>query len=69
VRGDLQGGKLRVTVTNQILDLAPDPQNPKAFEAVKGLAGKTITVQGILTPGKDIKTPAPLQVRRIENGK
>ena len=68
VRGDVQGGKLRITGTNQILDLAPDPQNPKALEAVRGLAGKTITVQGILTPGKDMKTE-PLRVRRIENGK
>ena len=64
VRGDVQGGKLRVTGTNQLFDLAPDLQNE-----LKALAGKTITVQGTLTPGKDTKTPVPLHVRRIENDK
>ena len=61
VRGDVQGGKFRVTGTSQLFDLAPDP--------LKALAGKTITVQGTLTPGKDIKTAVPLHVRRIENDK
>ena len=64
VRGAVQGGKLRVTGTNQLLDLTPDLEND-----LKALAGKTITVQGTITPGKDMKTPAPLRVRRIENEK
>src|SRR5258705_54056 len=58
VRGAVQGGKLRVTGTNQLLDLTPDLQNE-----LKALAGKTITVQGTITPGKDMRTPAPLRVR------
>ena len=65
VRGDVQGGKLRVTGTNQLFDLAPSPQ----LDALKALAGKTIAVQGILMPGKNIMTPVPLQVTRLENGK
>ena len=64
VRGDVQGGKLRVTGTNQLFELAPDLQNE-----LKALAGKTITIQGTLAPGKDMKTAAPLRVRRIENEK
>jgi len=64
VRGAALEGKLRVTGTNQLLDLTPDLQNE-----LKALAGKTITVQGTLTPGKDMKTAAPLRVRRIENEK
>lgn len=69
VRGEVQGGKLRVTGTNQLFDLAPDPQNRKALDTLKALAGKTITVQGALTPGKDIKAAVPLQVRRLDNEK
>ena len=68
VRGEVQGGKLRVTGTNQLFDLAPDPKSPKAFDEIKAQIGKTITVQGTLTPGKNVKTPVPLQVRGTDKG-
>ena len=63
VRGELQGGKFRVTGTGQRFDLASDPQG------IKALSAKPITVQAVLTPGKDTKSPVPMQVRRIENDK
>jgi copper chaperone CopZ len=68
VRGEVQGGKLKVTGTNQILDLAPDPKNPKAFEEVRGYTSKTLTVQGSLTRQNNSKAPVSLQVRGIEKG-
>jgi copper chaperone CopZ len=68
VRGAVQAGKLRVTGTNQLLDLAPDPKNPKVVIELSAQAGKTVIVQGTLTPAKDLKAPVPLQVRAIEKG-
>jgi len=69
VRGEMQGGKFKVTGSNQLFHLAPDPKNPRALEEVRGQASKTLTIQGSLTPQKDSKTAVPLQVRGIEKGR
>jgi copper chaperone CopZ len=69
VRGEVQGGKLKVSGSNQLFDLAPDPKNPKALEEVRGQTSKTVAIQGSLTPQNNSKPPVPLQVRGIEKGR
>ncbi|MCU1327871.1 MAG: Heavy metal transport/detoxification protein [Bryobacterales bacterium] len=59
VRGDVQGGKLTVSGTNQVFELSGDTT----------AAGKTLTLRGALTPQKDLKAPVPLQVRGGESGR
>lgn len=68
VRGEISGGKLKVSGTNQLFDLAPDPKNPKALEAISDESSKTLVVEGVLTPQKDVKASVPLQVRGIGIG-
>ena len=69
VRGEIKSGKLKVSGTNQVFDLAPDPKNPKAVDEVSAQTAKTLTVQGILIPPKDSKVPVLLQVRGIDKGR
>lgn len=69
VRGEVAGGKLRVTGTNQLFALAPDPKNPKAWEDVRAQTSNTLTIQGSLTPQKDTKAPVPLHIQGIEKGR
>jgi copper chaperone CopZ len=67
VRGEVEGGRLKVTGTNQLFDLAPDAKNPKAVEdVVQG--SKIVTVRGTLTPQRDSRTPVPVRVQGIEKG-
>jgi copper chaperone CopZ len=62
VRGEVTNAgrpQFKVTGTNQIFDLKGDP---KLFnEAV----GKTVLIDGVLTPGKDLKVPVPMEVRQV----
>jgi copper chaperone CopZ len=62
VRGEVgNAGRLqfKVSGTNQLFDLKGDP---KLFtEAV----GKTIVIDGVLTPGKDLRVPVPMEGRQI----
>jgi copper chaperone CopZ len=69
VRGEVQAGKLKVSGTNQFLDLAADAKNPKALDDVKALTGKIMTLQGTLTPQTDPKAAVPLHVRSIETAR
>jgi copper chaperone CopZ len=69
VRGEIQSGKLKVTGTNQLFDLAPDAKNPKALEEVRTQTGKPLVLQGSLTPQSDVKAAVPLQVRGIDKGR
>ena len=67
VRGDvLQSGaklQLRVPSANRTYDLVSDAKAPKAIDEVKRHIAKPITIEGTLVPGKDLKTPVPIQVR------
>jgi copper chaperone CopZ len=70
VRGELANveGRLQLKVlgTKDILALAADPQNAAAYgEALKKL-GQSVTVQGVMTPGKDLKGAVPLQVSQVK---
>ena len=62
VRGEvINAGRLQFKVagTSQLFDLKGDP---KLFnEAV----GKTIVINGVLTPGKDLKIPVPMEARQV----
>jgi copper chaperone CopZ len=63
VRGEIIDGarpELKVTGTNQIFELKAEP---KMLEDPK--RQKAVLVEGSLTPAKDVKTPVPLEVRRI----
>ena len=61
VRGEIvtTGGKpqLKVSGTNQIYDLVVAPSTLEG--------GKPVTVEGTLSPPKDLKSPVPLQVHDI----
>jgi copper chaperone CopZ len=70
VRGDLEnsprGLELKVSGTNQTIALLGDPKNGKAYADGSKKVGQTVTVQGTMTPGKDLKAPVPLQVNEIK---
>jgi len=68
VRGEVEGEKLKVSGTSQLLSLVSDPKNPTALAEVTGESGKTVTMTGSLTPQNDSKVSVPLQVRAIEKG-
>src|SRR5258705_8725525 len=57
--------QLKVLGTNRVYDLVSDPKSPKTLDDVRGLAGKTVTVEGTLTPAKDASTLVPLQVQSV----
>lgn len=69
VRGDVQAGKFKVTGTNQLFDLAPDPKNSKALEEVQAQAVNPLVIQGALTPATDLKAAVPIYVRGIDRGR
>ncbi len=61
VRGEVLpgGGRLKVTGSGETFDLKPSQQ---ASQQLKAAAGKTVTIEGTLTPGKDVKAAVPLEV-------
>lgn len=69
VRGDViqSGGKLQLKLSNahRTYDLVADLKSPKAIEQAKRHTGKPITIEGTLIPGRDLKTPVPIQVRVV----
>jgi copper chaperone CopZ len=62
VRGQITGEKLNVTGSGQIFDLQADP---KLIEEIKKRAGRETTIEGTLTPARDVKAPVPLHVTGI----
>jgi len=70
VRGGLVGGpgrlQLKVSGTKDILDLTPDPKNAASYKAAAEKAGQTVVIQGVMTPGKDLKALTPLQVTQVK---
>jgi len=67
-RGEVVGGEkagLRVTGTNDVYELLSDQNAPKALDEVRREAGKTMVVEGILRPAKDIKARVPLVVSGV----
>lgn len=70
VRGDLaefQGGlQLKVSGTNELLSLAPDPANSAAWRAATAKVGQQQIVQGVMTPAKNLKVSVPLTVNQVK---
>lgn len=70
VRGDLTAAQghiqLKVTGTKNVLDLVADPTHRAAYSEVSKKIGQTVTVQGVMTPGKDLKASVPLQVQEMK---
>jgi copper chaperone CopZ len=70
VRGDLASVderlQLKVTGTKDKLVLAADPKNPAAYGEASKKLGQTVTVHGVMVPGRDFKATAPLLVSQVE---
>lgn len=70
VRGELANvqGRLQLTVsgTKTILALVADPKNSAAYIEASKKLGQTITLQGVMVPGKDLKASVPLQVGQVK---
>ena len=61
LRGEVLAGgaQVKVTGSGETFDLKPAAE---ADQQLKAAAGKTVTVEGTLTPGKNVKAAAPLVV-------
>ena len=57
---------LKVAVTKQVLDLAPDPKNPSAYNEAAKRVGQSVLVQGVMIPGKDLKKAVPLEITQLK---
>ena len=56
------GSHVKVTESNQVIDLKATPAIAQQF---KTAAGRILTLEGVLTPGKDTRTPVPLEVQAL----
>jgi hypothetical protein len=70
VRGELAEVQTRmqltVTGTKNILLLVSDPKNPGAYGEASKRLGQTVTVRGVMLPGKDLKVATPLRVTEVK---
>jgi copper chaperone CopZ len=70
VRGDLVGGngrlQLKVGGTQDTMVVVADPKNPGGYSEASQKLGQTVTVQGLMMPGKDFKATVPLQVGQVK---
>jgi copper chaperone CopZ len=70
VRGELTGGpgrlQFKVSGTEDVLNVAPDPKNAAAYKAAANKLGQTVAIQGVMVPGKDLKALAPLQIEELK---
>ena len=64
VRGEVLpgGSQLKVAGSNEIFGLKDDPVIGQQLRAA---AGKAVTVEGTLTPTKDVKAAVPLDVQTV----
>ena len=69
VRGEIQqaGGKIQLKVngTSRSYELVSHSQFPKAIEDATRFAGKTLIIEGTLTPAKDLTAPVTLHVQSV----
>ena|SRR5438309_1970605 len=70
VRGELMEvhgqPQLKVSGTNQLLALAADPKNAALQNALHQKLGQSVTLQGVMIPGKNFQAPVPLQVSQVK---
>jgi copper chaperone CopZ len=64
VRGEVQadGTQLKVGVSNEVFQLKAAPP---VQQQLRASAGKTVTLDGTLTPGKDAKAAVPLEIQAV----
>lgn len=64
VRGEIlaNGSQLKVSGSDEVFTLKAAPA---LAPQLKNAAGKAVTVEGMLTPGKDIKVAVPLEVQAL----
>jgi hypothetical protein len=64
VRGEvLSGGaRLKVAGSGEMFELKPSRE---AVQPLAAAAGKTVTIEGTLTPGKDVKAAVALEVSAV----
>jgi len=69
VRGEVAAAagnlQLKVSGTNQVLALASNPKNPAAYDEAAKEIGQTVTLEGVMMPGKDFNKPVPLEVGQV----
>lgn len=69
-RGELAGGpgrlQLKISGTNDVLNLRPDPKNAAAYSEATKKVGQSAVVQGVMVPGKDLKALVPLQITEVK---
>ena len=58
--------QLRVAGTKDVISLAPDPKNPAPFNESAKKMGQSVFVHGTMTPGRDFKANAPLEIDQIK---
>ena len=70
VRGGLAGAEdrlqLKIPETNETLVLIPDPKNTAVYAEAAKKSGQVTVIQGVMTPGKDLKSSVPLQVIQVK---
>ena len=70
VRGELANGQgrpvLKVSGTNDMFALVADPTNAAAFADAARKVGQSVTLEGVMVPGKDLKAPVPFQVAQVK---
>ena len=69
VRGLIRGGEplqLKVPETNETLVLIANPKSTATYVEATKRSGQTVLIQGVMTPGKDLKAPVPLQVDQVK---
>ncbi len=64
VRGEVEAGgtQLKVSGSNEVFPLQAAPPLQQQLNAA---AGKTVTIDGTLTPSKDVKAAVPLKVNAV----
>lgn len=55
--------ELKVSGSNRAYELVADPKVPHAIDELRSRIGKTLTLEGTLTPPKDLKSAVPIRVR------
>jgi hypothetical protein len=69
VRGELasvQGQlELKVSGTKEVLKLVADPKNRDAYAEAARKLGQTVTLHGVMEPGKDLKATVPLKISQV----
>jgi copper chaperone CopZ len=69
-RGELENAngrlQLKVAGTQDALALVADPKNPVAYNEASQKVGQTVTLQGVMLPGKDLKAKVPLLVSQVK---